>query len=190
MKYYIYTVPFLLVIAGFFLLSNNDSSADDYRKISDGIRYSLDYIPNTMLIERDLKDSKDSYSEVADKYKDHCYFKLRINSSGGQDILKLLSNKFGEAESNEIIRILSFHSKENLKLNINNIELPCSLYHLDRTFVEQKGLELIAVFNLKSIDDLIHENNNVEFEFNAELFETELIKFDLPDDILRKLTKV
>ena len=190
-KYYLYTVPILLIVAGYFFLSNTNSSVDNYTMTTDGITYSLDYIPNKKLIERDLKGSEESYDEISNKYKDHCYFKLNITSTGGQDILKMLSEKFGELESNEIVRILSFHSKKNFKLNINDIEIPCSLYHLDRTFVEQKGLEIIAVFNIESVGNEISKyGNNVAFKFNAEIFNAEMIEFNMPDNILRTLTKV
>jgi len=190
-KVIFYSLVAISIVSLSFMLLYEDKNDQNYKKTINGISYELGFIPNKHLIEKEILDSKEEYEIVADRYKDHCYFKLNISSEHGQNILNVLNKKFGEKEVEEKLRLLSFHSKKELKLKMNNAESNCSLYHLDRTFVEAKGLELMIVFNVQELkDEYINNNSNIAFEFNAEILGDGLIKFDLPSDIIKQLVKV
>jgi len=186
-----YSLIAISIVSLSFMLLHEDDNDQNYKKTINGISYELGFMPNKLLIEKEVLDSKEKYEIVADRYKNHCYFKLNIFSEHGQNILNVLNKKFGEKEVEEKLRLLSFHSRKELKLKLNNAQSSCSLYHLDRTFVEAKGLELLIVFNVQEFNyEFMYNNNNLAFEFNAEVLGDGLIQFDLPNDIIKQLMKV
>jgi len=173
----------------FFACNQNDElTKNPYEKEVDGIVYSLKYIPTSFLINKDLKSSKDSFESIKKQYEDHYYFKLNMNTKTGQNIIDKLNDNYGESETLEIINQISFHSKKKLKLRINDFEVSSVLYHLDKSFVELNGMDIMVVFRVDELDELLNsENNVVAFKFENNTIDNHQIEFLFDDVIINQL---
>lgn len=192
MKNRIFFITLLAVgVLSLFVYLNSRSNFEQSKHSVNGISFNLDFIPSQTLIERDLASSDKTYKEIALRYENHKYFKLNINSNNGLNVLKYFDKKFGKKQAEEILRVLSFHSKDQIKLVVNNNATSCSIYHLDRSFVEFNGLEILVVFNMKTLQDaFLEENNVVRFEFDAEILNEDPVHFELDRKIINELREV
>ncbi len=187
-KYILFGLVILLCIG-----CNSNSIAVDnpLEKEIDEIKYTLSYIPTSRLVKNEMKSKLFSFEEVSRRYEDHYYFKLNMKTSDGQNIIKKLIEKHGAKETDEILRLISFHSKDKLKLKINSHESSCVLYHVDRTFVELNGMEMTVVFKVDDMDMLLNnEFNTVAFKFENDIIENHQIEFLLDESIILELQEV
>ncbi len=162
-------------------LANTENGLVQTKNIS-GVKFTVKYLPIEYLAYR----SKETKKTTAYDHTVCFMFTIGPDSTQNFDITKLgVENYAGFAERMEV---MNFQMNESISMKIGKSEYKPSFSQLENNYGLKNQRTLMVVFNVNSnISNEFMKNNDIQFIYNDDLFNTGISKFKFLKDQLEEL---
>ena len=169
-------------------VKNSNNHLNKNKTIQD-IRYGINYLPLDYMLCNELKKTRVSEKELEQlkqEYSGMEYFELKIEALGFNDELAKYQLQ-SQGQYQERIKYLAFDMQKDIFLKTDdNRQVPCKLYHFERTY----GVTPHSTFLLGFSKEDIAISKERTIVIDDKLFNKGLVKFNWTELALNNVPKL